>query len=73
MELCDETGRVLGMFIPAVDYAAVERARPPISHDELDRRNRSASFTTAKILARLEKSIEPPYAPSFDTNRPAIS
>lgn len=55
MELCDETGRVLGMFVPAVDYAAVERARPPISNEELDRRNRSASFTTVAVLARLEK------------------
>lgn len=55
MELCDETGRVLGMFVPAVDYAAIERARPLISDDELDRRNHSASFTTAEILARLAK------------------
>jgi hypothetical protein len=55
LELCDETGRVVGMFVPAVDYAAVERARPPISDEELDRRNHSASFTTAEVLSRLEK------------------
>jgi hypothetical protein len=55
VELCDETGRVVGMFVPAVDYVAVEHARPPLSDEELDRRTASASYTTAEILARLEK------------------
>lgn len=55
VELCDETGRVMGTFVPAVDYAVVERARPPLSDEELDRRDFSASFTTAEVLARLEK------------------
>lgn len=55
LELCDAAGRVVGMFVPTVDYAAVERARPPLSDQELDRRNQSASFTTAEVLARLEK------------------
>jgi len=55
VELCDETGRVVGMFVPTVDYAAVERARPPLSDEELDRRNVSTSYTTSEVLARLEK------------------
>jgi hypothetical protein len=54
LELCDERGRVVGTFVPKVDYAAVEKARPPLSDEELDRRNNSPSFTTAEVLARLE-------------------
>ncbi|HQU41524.1 MAG: hypothetical protein B7Z73_04885 [Planctomycetia bacterium 21-64-5] len=59
LELCDTSGRVLGKFIPAVDYAAVERARPPLSDEDLDRRNQSASFSTAEVLARLEQLEQP--------------
>jgi hypothetical protein len=55
VELCDEAGRVVGMFVPAADYAAVERSRPPLSDEELDRRAGSASYATAEVLARLEK------------------
>jgi hypothetical protein len=54
LELCDAHGRIVGRFVPAIDYAAIERSRPPLSDDELDRRNQSASFTTAEVLARLE-------------------
>lgn len=54
LELYDEGGRVIGTFLPKVDYAAVERARPPLTDEELDRRNQSPSFTTAEVLARLE-------------------
>lgn len=54
LELCDEAGQVVGTFLPKVDYAAVERARPPLTDEELDRRNQSPGYTTAEVLARLE-------------------
>ena len=54
LELCDEGGQVVGTFVPKVDYAAVDRARPPLTDEELDRRNQSPSYTTAEVLARLE-------------------
>lgn len=57
LEICDASGRVVGKFIPSVDYAAMERARPPVSDEELARRNQSPSYTTAEVLARL-KSLE---------------
>lgn len=57
LEICDASGRVVGKFIPVVDYAALERARPPISDEELARRNRSPSYTTAEVLARLNSLL----------------
>lgn len=54
LEICDANGRVVGKFIPSVDYAVVERARPPLSDEELARRNQSPSYTTAEVLARLK-------------------
>lgn len=59
LEVCDSGGRVVGRFVPSVDYEAVERARPPVSEQELDRRNQSRSFSTAEVLARLEKLGRP--------------
>lgn len=55
LEVCDSNGRIVGRFLPAVDYKALERARPPVSEEELDRRSQSRSFSTAEVLARLEK------------------
>ena len=59
LEVCDSSGRVVGTFLPAVDYEALERIRPPVSEDELDRRNQSRSFSTAEVLARLEALERP--------------
>lgn len=59
LEVCDSSGRVVGKFVPSVDYEAVERVRPFISEEELDRRNQSRSFSTAEVLARLEKLERP--------------
>lgn len=55
LEVCDASGRVVGTFLPAVDYSALERVRPPLSNEELERRNQSPSYTTAEVLERLNK------------------
>ena len=57
VELCDESGRVLGRFSPAFDPALYEGLEPQISKEELDRRrkNKGKTYTTAEVLAHLEK------------------
>jgi hypothetical protein len=57
LELCDESGRVLGRLFPAVDLSQYEPWEPPISEEELRRREQSNEkrYTTAEVLARLEK------------------
>ena len=57
VDLCDESGRVLGTFVPrptAADYEAAERARPKLSDEELERRRKGPSFTTAELIKHLE-------------------
>jgi hypothetical protein len=57
LELCDESGRVLGRLFPAIDLSQYEPWEPPISDEELRRREQSDEkrYTTAEVLARLEK------------------
>jgi hypothetical protein len=53
LELTDESGRVLGRFYPAPDRSPQE---PQISEEELDlREQETESYTTAEVLAHLEK------------------
>jgi hypothetical protein len=52
-EICDANGHVLGRYIPS---CAIAENGPLISEEELDQREREAeSYTTAEVLARLEK------------------
>jgi hypothetical protein len=57
VELCDESGQVLGRFLPAVDLSQYEPLEPQVSDEELERRSRSKekTYTTAEVLAYLEK------------------
>lgn len=57
LELCDETGRVLGRVIPTVDLSQYEPLEPQVSEEELDRREQANEkrYTTAEVLAYLEK------------------
>lgn len=59
LEVCDSSGRVVGRFVPSADYVAVERARPFISEEELDRRNQFRGYSTDEVLARLEALDRP--------------
>ncbi|HEV3262704.1 MAG TPA: hypothetical protein VG013_38065 [Gemmataceae bacterium] len=56
LELCDESGRVLGRVFPALDLSEYEPWEPPISEEELRRREQSTEkrYTTAEVLAHLE-------------------
>jgi hypothetical protein len=57
LELCDESGRVLGRFFPALDLSEYEPCESPTSEAELRRRQQSSErrYTTAEVLAYLEK------------------
>jgi hypothetical protein len=56
-ELCDDSGPVLGRFLPAFDPSRYEGLEPQISKEELQRRKQSKgkTYTTAEVLAYLEK------------------
>jgi hypothetical protein len=54
VELCDESGRVLGRFIPVIDMSEWEPLTPEASEEELDRREQSTEwYTTEEVLAYL--------------------
>lgn len=57
LELCDEGGRVLARILPAMDAAQYEDLEPRISREEMRRRkqNKNKTYTTAEVLAHLEK------------------
>ena len=53
--VCDETGRVLGHFVPAVPAQHLD-LEPQISEEELRKREqRTEGRTLAEIMADLEK------------------
>ena len=56
LQLCDETGRVLGYFQPVVDSSLYERVESPTSTEELLRRSQEeGGRPLADILADLEE------------------
>jgi hypothetical protein len=56
LELCDESGRVLGRVFPAYDLSEYEPWEPPFDEEELQRREQSKErrYTTAEVLKYLE-------------------
>ena len=54
LELCDEQGQVLGRFLPG---AAVRKGTepPPLSEEELRCREQEPDYSTAEVLAHLER------------------
>ena len=56
LELCDDSGHILGHFIPVVDGSGISPLDPQISEEELDRREREGGGRAlAEILADLER------------------
>jgi hypothetical protein len=56
VELCDESGRVLGRYVPLLEPSMYEGLEPQISDEELQRRKQQGGGRTlAEILADLEK------------------
>ena len=56
LEVCDESGRTVGYVEPATDRSLYQRVQPPISEEELRRREQDLrGRTLPEILADLEK------------------
>jgi len=57
VDLCDETGRVIGAFVPRVDPADWEPIGPEISDEELLARVHSneRKYTTAELFEHLRR------------------
>jgi hypothetical protein len=56
VDVCDETGRVLGRFTPAIDPEKRKAMEPRVSEDELRRRQQAGGGRTlAEIMVDLEK------------------
>ena len=56
VEVCDESGQVLGLFYPTINGARDEDPEPPISEEELARRSKERrGRSLAEIMADLEK------------------
>ena len=52
-ELCDETGRSLGHFIPTVDPELYRHIEIPFTEEELAAAELEETFSTAEVLRRL--------------------
>jgi hypothetical protein len=60
VELCDDSGRVLGYFSPAVDPESYKEVDIPISEQDLLRAEQeNESYTTSEVLAYL-RDLEKP-------------
>jgi hypothetical protein len=58
LELCDSSGQVIARLFPVLDLSQYEPWEPPISEEELQRREQSEEwYTTEQLLAYL-KSLE---------------
>ena len=57
VELCDESGKIIGRFHPVYDKAFYDQLQPEISNEELEKRfaSNERRYTTAEVLAHLEK------------------
>jgi hypothetical protein len=57
LELCDDSGRVVGRVFPTLDLSQYEPLEPQVSEEELDRREQANErrYTTVEVLAHLEK------------------
>ncbi len=55
LDLCDESGRVLARVVPVLDPSQYETIEPQLSAEELQRRREEPEFSTAEVLAHLEK------------------
>jgi hypothetical protein len=58
LELCDESGRLLGRFIPIPDLSRANGAEPQLSEEELQRREQEPDYSTAEVLGRLLPTID---------------
>ncbi len=53
-ELCDPSGKLIGRFVPVLNWSEWEPMTSEITEEELDRRQQSTEwYTTQQVLERL--------------------
>lgn len=58
-ELCDQDGRIVGRFVPKIDWSQWEPMTPEVSEEELDDRERSNDWVSSEeVLAHLRRLEE---------------
>ncbi len=55
LELCDASGKVLARVVPLLDESQFEPIEPSLSEEEIQRRRAEPDYSTAEVLAYLEK------------------
>lgn len=55
LDFYDESGRMIGMFVPISAAAPPGYSEPPLSEEEWARRQQESGFTTDEVLARLKQ------------------
>jgi hypothetical protein len=55
LEICDESGRLIGYFTPVSDSLEEDREMPPLSDEEIERRLNEPTFSTAEVLTHLKQ------------------
>lgn len=55
LELCDESGRVVGRFLPISTALPPGYREPPLSEEEWQRREHEPGYPLDDVLARLER------------------
>ncbi|HEV3341388.1 MAG TPA: hypothetical protein VG125_13550 [Pirellulales bacterium] len=53
LDLCDESGRLIGMFMPISSSPPPGYSEPPLSEEEWKRREQEPGYSTEEVLARL--------------------
>jgi hypothetical protein len=55
LDLCDEAGRVIGVFTPIGTGAPPGYSEPPLSEEEWNRRQEGPDYSIDEVIARLER------------------
>jgi hypothetical protein len=56
LELCNEAGQIVACVVPMLDLSQYELVEPPISREEIRRREQSDKwYTTDEVLAHLKR------------------
>lgn len=59
IEFCDDSGKVVGQFVPSEEVRLARQRMLAVTDDELDRiRDEEGEFTLAEIIRDLEKSTD---------------
>ncbi|HQU45335.1 MAG TPA: hypothetical protein PK867_21140 [Pirellulales bacterium] len=55
LDLCDESGRLVGIFTPVSTSPPPGYSEPPLSEEEWKRREEEPGYSIEEVLARLER------------------